>query len=246
MLRNIFRKKSGCFYANRVLLRHKNEYYGVKHIPLHQQHLKLGGKMVEFGGFEMPVKYRGSILEEHQAVRKRVGVFDVSHMGQFEIKGHNAGVFVNRLVTNNVKKMVDGMVQYSPMCRPDGGVVDDLLVYRMSKNHYMMVVNAANIHKDWMHLQSVLKGEIGMEENFEHLLLTDVEISNISDEIGLLAVQGPQTFDVLKQIFGQDFSSLKYYRYIHLEEATGCRGLIVSRNGYTGEKNGVEKLFSRD
>jgi len=219
------------FYANRV--------------PLHQQHVDLGGEMVEFGGFEMPLKYRGSMLQEHEAVRKRAGVFDVSHMGQFEIKGTNAGKFVNRLVTNNVKRMEDGMAQYSPMCNPAGGTVDDLLIYRKSENQYMLVVNAANIEKDWEHVQGVARGEIGGEE-FKNGVLNNVEISNISDSIGLLALQGPQTFDILEQVFGQDFSSLKYYRYAWLEEAGRHHdhGLIVSRNGYTGEKNGVELYCS--
>ena len=211
-----------------------------RRVALHDHHVELGGKMVEFGGFQMPLKYEGfGELKEHNAVRKTAGVFDVSHMGEFKIYGSDAGEFLQRILTNNIKRIEVDMAQYNIMCHENGGCVDDLLVYRKSEQEYMMVVNAANIEKDWVHVHGARLGVIshGMAADL------DVHIEDISDEIALLAVQGPNTFNALYEMFGQDFEKLKYYRFAQFGRGslTGIKdNIIISRTGYTGEKNGVE------
>lgn len=186
---------------------------------LYEVHVSLGAKIIPFAGFLMPVQYKG-IIEEHRRVRTTVGVFDVSHMGEFEFHGAGATEFLNWITINDVAKLLIGQVQYTAMCYPDGGIVDDLLVYRFP-DHYLMVVNAANIPKDrdWI---------------LEHMPSTGVEFRDESDEITLLAVQGPQSLGTLKSIAPINFDNLAYY---HFEEAE-IAGIdaVISRTGYTGER----------
>jgi aminomethyltransferase len=180
-------------------------------------HKKLGAKLVEFAGFEMPVQY-SSIIAEHKAVRASVGVFDVSHMGEIFISGSNALDFVQHITVNDASKLFAGRVQYSAMCYPDGGIVDDLLVYNLGDNEFMLVVNASNIEKDFE----------WMTENNKF----DVKIDNQSDEYSLLAVQGPHSHNVLQKFFGDDIN-LEYYHF--KKEKIAGTDVTLSRTGYTGE-----------
>lgn len=190
----------------------------VKKTPFYDKHLACGAKIVPFAGYWMPIQYT-SIIEEHRRVRTTVGVFDVSHMGEFIVKGKNAERFINFLTINDVTKLVPGQVQYSAMCYPDGGIVDDLLVYRFP-DHFMLVVNASNIAKDFAWAQNNL-----MEE---------VELANISDETGLLAIQGPQVFETLQPLTETDLSAIPFYHF-QQGKVAGI-DVIISRTGYTGEK----------
>ena len=190
----------------------------LKKTALYEVHRSLGAKIVPFAGFWMPVQYRG-IIAEHRRVRTTVGIFDVSHMGEFEFRGPDAEKFLNWITINDVTKLNVGRVQYSAMCYEDGGIVDDLLVYRFD-DHYVIVVNAANLSKD-------------MDWIIEHLPKHGVEFSDISDYITLLAVQGPNSKDLLKPLTSFDLESLKYYNFIE-EKVAGVEATI-SRTGYTGE-----------
>ncbi|MDQ7096139.1 glycine cleavage system aminomethyltransferase GcvT [Desulfosporosinus sp. PR] len=191
----------------------------LKRTPLYEEHQAAKAKLIDFGGWEMPVQYSG-VIEEHHAVRKNAGLFDVSHMGEVDVRGKDALAFVQRLITNDVAKLEDGKILYSPMCYPDGGIVDDLLVYRHSPDHFLLVVNASNTDKDfaWM-LEQV--------QNFE------VVVENISDQYAQLALQGPQAEKILQQLTNTDLSALKYYTFTY-GEIEGVKSLI-SRTGYTGE-----------
>ena len=191
-----------------------------KKTPLYDEHVKLGAKMIEFVGWWMPVQYT-SIIEEHMKVRKEVGLFDVSHMGEIIVEGPDAFKFLQRLVTNDVGKAVGNRVVYSPMCYPDGGTVDDLLIYPQGENKYLLVVNAANTDKDyeWMKEQAA-----GM----------NVEIKNISPEVGQIAIQGPKALEVLQSITDVDLAPMKFYTWTHGKVA-GIETLLISRTGYTGE-----------
>lgn len=188
-----------------------------KKTALYDVHERLGAKIVPFAGFFMPVYY-SSIIEEHRRVRSTVGLFDVSHMGEFEVRGDDALDFIQRMTTNHVGALDVNQVQYSTMCYPDGGIVDDLLVYRL-EDHFLLVVNAANLDKDFEWLQRNLQGE--------------VQFKNMSDEITLLALQGPRAEEVLSPLVNVDLSQLVYY-YCQPCEAKGHPALI-SRTGYTGE-----------
>ena len=187
--------------------------------PLRDFHAAHGGRLVDFAGWEMPVQYR-SILEEHKAVRRAAGLFDVSHMGEVDVRGRDAGRFLNRLVTNDVAKLFPGRVLYSPMCYPSGGVVDDLLVYMRTPEDYFLCINAGNIAKDlaWIHEQSA---------GF------DVTITDRSADYALLAVQGPRAAEIVQSLTGAKLGALKYY---HFGEGT-VAGIqcLISRTGYTGE-----------
>ncbi|NLT95468.1 MAG: glycine cleavage system aminomethyltransferase GcvT [Clostridia bacterium] len=191
----------------------------LKRTPLYNEHLKLGAKIVEFGGFEMPVQYKG-IIEEHNTVRKFAGLFDVSHMGEIEITGPGAKEFIQKLITNNIEKIEPGKIIYSPICYENGGTVDDLLIYCFDWEHFWMVVNASNTEKDWQWI-------VRHKEN------EDVQLKNISDDIGQLALQGPRSQEILQLLTPLDLSSIKYYRFQEGEVA-GCH-CIISRTGYTGE-----------
>jgi len=190
-------------------------------------HKKLGAKLVEFAGYEMPIQY-SSIIAEHKAVRNSVGVFDVSHMGEVFITGDKALDFVQHITVNDASKLFPGRVQYSAMCYPDGGIVDDLLVYKISDKEFLLVINASNIDKDvkWM------------KENNKF----GVEIDNRSDDYSLLAVQGPNSGEVLKKLVTK-MPELEYYHFTKGKIA-GIE-MIISRTGYTGEL-GYELYFTGD
>ncbi len=190
-------------------------------------HKKLNAKIVEFAGFEMPVQYT-SIIQEHKAVRQTVGVFDVSHMGEIFIKGKKALDLVQYITINDASKLFPGRVQYSAMCYEDGGIVDDLLVYKISDEEFLLVVNASNIDKDFE----------WMKKNNKF----DVEILNRSDDFSLLAVQGPDSLKTIQKISEEDIE-LEYYHFTKMKIA-GVE-MIVSRTGYTGEL-GYELYFEGD
>jgi aminomethyltransferase len=194
--------------------------------PLHAAHVALGAKMAPFAGYDMPIQYTG-ILDEHRAVRTAAGLFDVSHMGEFRVRGPQAEAFVQRLVTNDAAALVDGKAMYAVLCHESGGAVDDLLVYRLGPDHFLLVVNASNRGKDWDHAQGVLA-----EGRFE------AEMTDESDRTSLLALQGPKAFEIFEAATGMDASHIPYY---HFEEAApgavvGAQHAIVSHTGYTGEK----------
>jgi aminomethyltransferase len=191
-----------------------------KKTPLYQLHLEAGAKMVEFGGWLMPVQYSG-IIEEHRAVRQKAGLFDVSHMGEFLVKGKDALPFIQKLATNDVSAMRPGQAQYSPMCYEDGGVVDDLLVYKYADDNYMLVVNAGNVDKDW---QWVNQQKAGFA----------VEVSDVSEQTALLALQGPLASSMLASLADGVVEQLSYYRFLHPARVAGIDALL-SRTGYTGE-----------
>ena len=198
-----------------------------KKTALYDVHKKLGAKIVEFGGFLMPVQYSG-IIQEHKRVRTTVGMFDVSHMGEFIFRGKNALDFLNTLTINNVAKLVDFQAQYSAMCYDHGGIVDDLLVYRYP-DHFMMVVNASNTEKDWNWI---------LEHRQE-----GVEMENISDSMTLLAVQGKKSLSTLQKLTDVDLSKIKFYHFA--EGALAGVPMTISRTGYTGEL-GFELYFDRN
>lgn len=197
----------------------------VNRTPLYDTHLKAGAKMVEFGGWLMPVQYEG-IIKEHQAVRTTAGLFDVSHMGEIEIQGNGAQELIQRLITNDIERLSPGKALYSPMCNPEGGTIDDLLVYMKGLQHFLLIVNAANIDKDynWV-LNQADEG---------------VAIRNISEETCQLALQGPAAQTILQRLTTVELSQIKYFNFSY-GQVQGCECLI-SRTGYTGE-DGFELYF---
>ena len=196
----------------------------IKKTALYDTHEKLGAKLIEFAGYYMPVQYKG-IIDEHKRVRSTVGLFDVSHMGEFEVRGPNAEDFIQKMTTNNVKKLNECQVQYSALCYEDGGIVDDLLVYRYA-DRFIMVVNAANLEKDfnWLH---------------DHLI-NGVELINRSDEFTLLAIQGRKSIDVLRRLTLLNLENIQYY-WFKQSELAGV-DMMISRTGYTGE-DGFELMI---
>ncbi len=194
----------------------------LKRTPLYDQHVALGARMMAFGGFEMPVQYTG-IIDEHRAVRERAGLFDVSHMGEIFARGPRAFDFVQHLVTNDAARLHDGRAMYTCMCRPDGGILDDLLVYRLDEEEYLLVVNAANIEKDlaWMQAHNPM-GAV---------------LEDASDALALLALQGPRAFDIARAITDVDVSAIPYYRFTRVPPGAffGCTFALLSHTGYTGE-----------
>jgi aminomethyltransferase len=198
----------------------------LKRTPFHDIHAALGAKLVPFAGYEMPVQYRTGITAEHKAVRERCGLFDVSHMGEFIVRGPGAVDFVNYVTTNDVAALVVGQVHYSTILNERGTIEDDCLVYRFA-DRLMMVVNASNIDKDLAHIS-------------QHLGRFDCTIENVSDEIALLALQGPESPRILQALTQTDLSAIKYY---HFAEGTVAGApAIISRTGYTGE-DGFELYF---
>lgn len=189
---------------------------------LHQQH---GGKIVPFAGYEMPVQYRG-IVEEHKTVRNSVGVFDVSHMGEFFVSGNNAELFLHNVTINDVTKLTPGKAQYSAMIYEDGGIIDDLLIYKLHDDSFMVVVNAANIEKDYEWMKAHCPA--------------GVRFDNRSDETALLAVQGPHSLKTLQKLTSVDISAVPYYSFVHGSVANV--DMTISRTGYTGEL-GFELYF---
>lgn len=193
-------------------------------------HKALGAKIIPFGGFDMPVNYSKGILHEHFAVRRGVGIFDVSHMGEVEIHGKNALDFVQKLTVNDASKLDVGKAQYSAMCYTEGGIVDDLLVYRR-EDHFFLVINASNIAKDVAWMQEVAKN------------MSDVEIRNLSAEYNLLAVQGPKSLETLQKLTTTALEPIVYYTF--QEGTLSGVPMIISRTGYTGEL-GFELYFRGD
>lgn len=178
--------------------------------------------MTPFAGYEMPIQYSG-IIQEHLAVRTAAGIFDVSHMGEVFVRGPHAFDFVQHLVTNDAETLYDGRAMYTVMCRENGGIIDDLLVYRLSEDEYMLVINAANRGKDveWMIQNNPAKAEI----------------VDKSDDVALIAVQGPRSLDVVEEALGESFENLKFYHFREMGSGTmsGSKLAVVSRTGYTGE-----------
>jgi aminomethyltransferase len=190
----------------------------LKTTALTDLHSSLGAKMVPFAGFNMPVLYT-NLIQEHHAVRNSVGVFDVSHMGEFMLKGEKALDLIQAVTSNDASKLTDGKVQYSCLPNSDGGIVDDLLVYRYSANEYYLVVNAGNIQKDW--------DWISKHNTY------GVEMVNMSDDLSLLAVQGPNAIKVIQKLTDVDLSPMEYYTFTSGKVA-GCDDVIISNTGYTG------------
>ncbi len=190
----------------------------VKRTPLYDIHRQLGARMVQFGGWDMPVSYRG-IIEEHQCVRTHAGLFDVSHMGEFEISGPQAEAAVQHLTTNDVQSLETFQLQYTAMCNEEGGIIDDLTVCRLAPDHFLLVVNAGNIDKDFAWI-------------IEHLV-PGAEARNESDNKALLALQGPEAEAILQRLTDDDLSRLPYYHA--LLTALSGQQVLVCRTGYTGE-----------
>jgi aminomethyltransferase len=199
----------------------------MKNTPFTAKHIALGAKMAEFAGYNMPISYSG-INDEHQAVRKNAGIFDVSHMGEFILKGENALDLIQRVTTNDASKLTPGKAQYSCLPNNDGGIVDDLLVYCIEANKvYMLVVNASNIEKDWNWISSFNS--------------RNVEMHNISEKTCLLAIQGPNAAKILQPLTDLDLMNLKYYTFSKGTFA-GVANVLISATGYTGS-GGVEIYF---
>lgn len=201
----------------------------MKNTALTDKHISLGAKMVPFAGYNMPVQYEG-INVEHATVRNAVGVFDVSHMGEFILKGENALDLIQRVTSNDASKLHDGKIQYSCLPNENGGIVDDLLVYRIDEKSYMLVVNASNIEKDWNWIQK--------------FNTANVEMHNISDQTSLLAVQGPKAADALQSLTDIDLASMEYYTFKKGKFA-GIDNVLVSATGYTGA-GGFEIYFDNE
>ena len=197
-----------------------------KRTCLYDKHLKLGAMMVEFGGFDMPLLYQSSILQEHKAVREHVGLFDVSHMGEVTVKGKDAECYVQHIFTNDIAGAPVGKIYYGMMCYENGGTVDDLLVYKMGENDFFLVINAANIDKDWAWMQEKAEG-------------FDIDLQNRSDYYGQIAVQGPESEHTVEKVLGLECKELTFYtcKTVLIPHSTlhTPQEIIISRTGYTGE-----------
>lgn len=198
-----------------------------KRTCLYDKHLRQGAMMVEFGGFDMPLLYQSAgIAPEHTAVREHVGLFDVSHMGEVTVKGPDAERYVQHIFTNDIAGAPIGKIYYGMMCYEDGGTVDDLLVYKMGENDFFLVINAANIDKDWAWMQQHAEG-------------FDIDLQNRSDYYGQIAVQGPESEDVMERVLGLPCQELTFYtcKTINTQHSTlnTQQDIIISRTGYTGE-----------
>ena len=198
--------------------------------PLNSAHRAMGGRMVEFGGWDMPVQYPAGTMAEHLRTRTAAGLFDVSHMGEIDVRGDQAIPFINRLVSNDATKLIDGQAQYSALTTPAGTVIDDLLVYRFREDHLLLVVNAGTTDKDWEWIQS-------------HHSTENVELRNASSEYCQIALQGPQAIAILQQLTDLALAEVKYYHFRE-GQVDGVRS-IVSRTGYTGE-DGFEVYAAPD
>ena len=190
----------------------------MKNTALTHKHIQLGAKMVPFAGYSMPVQYEGVTLE-HETVRNGVGVFDVSHMGEFILRGPNALEFLQKFSSNDASKLFDGKAQYSCMPNGKGGIVDDLIIYRISENEYFLVVNASNIEKDWNWISSLNE--------------MNVEMTDVSDEYTLLAIQGPKAAASMQALTKVNLSEMNYYTFEYAEFA-GIKDVMISATGYTG------------
>ncbi|WMI65032.1 glycine cleavage system aminomethyltransferase GcvT [Aestuariibaculum sp. YM273] len=190
----------------------------MKNTALTETHVALGAKMVPFAGYNMPVQYEGVNIE-HETVRNAVGVFDVSHMGEFLIEGENALALIQKVSSNDAAKLTIGKAQYSCMPNDNGGIVDDLIIYKIKDEQYLLVVNASNIEKDWNWIQS--KNDVG------------AEMRNLSDEYSLLAIQGPKAIEAMQSLTSHDLSAIKFYSF-EVGEFAGIDNVIISATGYTG------------
>ena len=195
----------------------------------YSKHVDAGAKIIDFGGFDMPVQYDG-IKQEHKAVRERAGLFDVSHMGEFFVEGPNALSLIQKVTINDASKLTPGKAQYTAMCYEDGGIVDDLLVYMLSETEYMLVVNAANIQKDWDWITK--NNDVG------------AELSNRSDSMALLALQGPESPKILEKLVDLNPNDISFYTF-KVGQVAGEDDVIISATGYTGEK-GFELYIDTD
>ena len=201
----------------------------MKKTTLYNDHLKLNAKMVDFGGFSMPIQYSG-ISIEHYAVRNDVGIFDVSHMGEFIVSGTDSTLFLNYLCTNDINKIEIYSAQYNCLTNENGGIIDDLIIYRLDEKKYMLVVNASNIKKDWDWLNSNI-------QNY------NCKIINESDNIGLISVQGPKSLNLVNEVFNRDFSSIKKFRFENI--IINNSKITISNTGYTGA-SGYELYISKE
>ncbi|MBZ9650841.1 glycine cleavage system aminomethyltransferase GcvT [Psychroflexus montanilacus] len=198
----------------------------MKSTALNHIHHQLGAKMVPFAGYEMPVSYKG-VNEEHETVRQHLGVFDVSHMGEFFVEGKQALDLIQKVTTNDASKLVDGQAQYTCMPNSTGGIVDDLIIYKFHDEKFMMVVNASNIEKDWEWINS--------HNSF------DAKLSDLSDDYSLLAIQGPKAVEAMQSISPLDLTAIKFYHF-EVGEFAGAQDVIISATGYTGS-GGFEIYF---
>ncbi len=201
----------------------------MKTTPLYEKHVELKGKIIDFGGWALPVEYSG-IIPEHEAVRNKAGLFDVSHMGEITVKGEDAEKYLQMIVTNDISVLNDNQIAYTPMCYQDGGVVDDMLVYKYSSTDYLLVVNASNTQKDFEWLLSQSFG--------------NVDIKNVSDEYAQLALQGPEAQTIMQKLSSVDLNLIEFYHFLG-DVNVGGFSTIVSRTGYTGE-DGFELYFKAD
>ena len=209
----------------------------MKNTALTDVHIELGAKMVPFAGYNMPVQYEGVTIE-HETVRNKTGVFDVSHMGEFLVKGPNALTLIQKVCSNDASKLFNGRAQYSYFPNETGGVVDDLIVYQIREEEYLLVVNASNIEKDWEWLNKHNSG-IG------------AELVNISDDFSLLAIQGPLTAEIIQSLTSVDLSAIKFYHF-EVGDFAGVEHVIISATGYTGSggfeiychNNDVQKIWN--
>lgn len=192
----------------------------LKRTPLNSAHRQMGGRMVDFGGWDMPVQYPAGTIEEHLRTRTHAGLFDVSHMGEIDVRGADAVAFVNRITSNDASKLVDGQAQYSALTTPEGTVIDDLVVYRLAADHLLLVVNASTTDKDWEWIKSNHSGE-------------SVELNNVSADYCQMALQGPDAQTILQTLTEVPLSEIKYYHFTR-GSIDGVAG-IISRTGYTGE-----------
>lgn len=190
----------------------------MKNIPLKETHEALGAKMVPYAGFNMPVQYEG-VNAEHETVRNAVGVFDVSHMGEFLIEGEHALEFIQKITSNDVSKLTIGKAQYNCIPNDTGGIVDDIIIYMLKENTYLLVGNASNIDKDWNWMQS--KNDVG------------AALRNVSDDYSLLAIQGPKAVEAMQALTSYDLSSIDFYNFV-VADFAGIEYVIISATGYTG------------
>lgn len=204
----------------------------VKRTPLFETHQKAGGKLVDYAGWEMPVQYEGlGLVEEHTAVRTKAGLFDVSHMGEVDIKGPEAQKFVDYLVTNDIASLENTQIAYTFMCNENGGIVEDLLVYKYDENHIYLVVNAANIDKDVKWINEKAAG-------------FDVVVKDVSPSVAEVAIQGPEAQAILQKVVDVDLNTIKFFYFNESVKVAGC-DCLVSRTGYTGE-DGFEVYTTND
>jgi len=201
----------------------------IRRTALWDAHRALGARMVPFGGFEMPVQYGDGILKEHDAVRHHAGLFDLSHMAQYELRGPGVGAWADTLTVNNVATIKPGVARYNIFCNPAGGALDDVIFYRLDEDRWLLVVNAANAAKMWAHLEA-------------HLA-PDVTLTNRHGERALIAIQGPTSVDILRGFVAADIAAMKYYTCV--ETSVRGRAAIVARTGYTGE-DGFEVFLDSD